>query len=228
MPLNVSCLVVVCPKPFIHIMVLNFEVLIDTPILTFKTILFGNTQMKIELTGNSIHPIHLTVVVSRNLPSKTLNVPSRSLPKTKHSLKINFVFFTQIECLLNSKPLVYRKTSKPTEEVLTSGHFLIRRNLTSVPESSNFSTIKLSAQYRANRQRIKDFWRIWSVDYLNHLRCRSKWLDARPNLSISQIVLYKESSSSPSKWPLTPVTCCFPDTNNVVGTVKISIIISFV
>lgn len=77
------------------------------------------------------------------------------------------VLLTQIESLLNSRPITYRKSSEPFEEILTPGHFLIDRNLTTFPEPNHSDTIKLSTQYATNRRRVRDFWRIWATDYLN-------------------------------------------------------------
>jgi len=131
------------------------------------------------------------------------------------------VFLTEIEAILNSRPLIYRKTEDPTSEVLTPGHFLIGRNLTAVTEPSKQGTAKLSDQYNANRHRIREFWRCWSVDYINQLRCRSKWLKPQPNPESGQIVFFKEADSEPCKWPLARITKCILDKGNLVRTVEI-------
>lgn len=103
------------------------------------------------------------------------------------------ILLEEIECILNSRPLAYAKSEDSMDEVVTPGHFLIGRNLTVLPENLSPSTnaVKLSTQYKANCQRIRDFWKVWSVDYINQLRSRAKWLRPQPNIDIDQIVLFK-------------------------------------
>jgi hypothetical protein len=84
-------------------------------------------------------------------------------------------------------------------------------------------SIPLSAQYRANRRRLTEFWKLWSVDYVNQLRCRSKWLDPQPNFTEGQVVLHRQLNVLPMEWPLARIERCFPDKNGVIRTVQIRV-----
>ncbi|XP_065203470.1 uncharacterized protein LOC135833629 [Planococcus citri] len=150
----------------------------------------------------------------------------RYLPKITDEQRFNEnelrTLLTQVECILNSRPLAYCQTSEPLEEVLTPGHFLVGRNLSVLPEPSEPPAgIKLSAQYEANCSRVRDFWKVWSQDYLNQLKARVKWTDERPNLEVGQIVLLRKTTNEPGRWPLARITKTFPDRDDLVRTVEV-------
>lgn len=74
----------------------------------------------------------------------------------------------QIEGILNSRPLA--PLSENSDD-LTSGHFLIGRTISSVPEETVCQTPsnRLTA-YKQISQLKEQFWRRWSKEYLSHLQ----------------------------------------------------------
>lgn len=46
------------------------------------------------------------------------------------------------------------------------------------------------------------FWKRWSIEYLNRLQNRPKWLAPQKNLEINQLVLIKEDNLPPLNWLL--------------------------
>lgn len=129
--------------------------------------------------------------------------------------------FTEIEGILNSRPLCYRTYGTSETEIITPGHFLIGDYMKAVPEPEDGQyKLKLSRRYHELKNRINQFFRVWSKDYMNQLQQRSKWLDAQPNLEVDQVVLLKDDETKPYEWPLARITKVFP-VDGVVRTVEV-------
>ncbi|XP_065204047.1 uncharacterized protein LOC135834138 [Planococcus citri] len=151
----------------------------------------------------------------------------RYIPKISENQKFTEnelrTLLTQIEGILNTRPLAYSNTGEPDEEILTPGHFLVGRNLNvNLPEpSSPPANIKLSDRYIANQNRIRAFWRIWSQDYLNQLRSRTKWQDEQPNYHVGDLILLRKPNTEPCQWIRAIIIKTFPDEAGLVRTVEV-------
>ncbi|CAG7816400.1 unnamed protein product, partial [Allacma fusca] len=151
----------------------------------------------------------------------------RYIPKISENQKFTEnelrTLLTQIEGILNTRPLAYSNTGEPDEEILTPGHFLVGRNLNvNLPEPSPPpANIKLSDRYIANQNRIRAFWRIWSQDYLNQLRSRTKWQDEQPNYHVGDLILLRKPNTEPCQWIRAIIIKTFPDEAGLVRTVEV-------
>lgn len=84
--------------------------------------------------------------------------------------------FTQIEAVINSRPLLPLSSDPSDLSVLTPGHFLVGHPLTSIPQSDLSSTpANRLKQYELLQQAISMFWNQWSKEYLQTLQKRTKW-----------------------------------------------------
>ncbi|KAK7605137.1 hypothetical protein V9T40_006995 [Parthenolecanium corni] len=116
---------------------------------------------------------------------------------------------TQIEAILNSRPLV-AKTGVPNVITLTPAHFLIGRSITKLPEPE-MSPVKLSARFGHVKKLTETFWHVWRRDYLNQLQQRTKWETPTTNLVVNDVVLLKDDLSPPARWKLARVCEVMPD-----------------
>ncbi|CAH0384491.1 unnamed protein product [Bemisia tabaci] len=67
----------------------------------------------------------------------------------------------------------------------------------------------------------QEFWRRWSLEYLNTLQQRQKWLtDTRP-IGVGDVVLIREDGYPPLHWPLGRVTAVHPGADSVVRVVTV-------
>jgi len=110
-------------------------------------------------------------------------------------------FTTQIESILNSRPLINLSDDPNNMDYLSPDHFLIGDNLTAIPET----TLLDVPENRLNRwQRVKymkqHFWNRWSKDYLNQLQQRSKWQKRRVSVQPGDLVLLREDNTPPLHW----------------------------
>lgn len=82
---------------------------------------------------------------------------------------------TEVEAVLNSRPLtfVYAETSEP--DPLTPAHFLVGRRLTSLPPCerrlvSEPNAADIQRRWKHRQALADQFWRRWRREYLNELR----------------------------------------------------------
>lgn len=158
----------------------------------------------------------------------------RAIRSAKHHLKRIFNIYnmdfeqfytilTQIESILNSRPICPLTNDPNDLEPLTPGHFLIGASLTSLPQEdvTTIPTNRLS-QYQRLQQLLQHFWRRWSNEYINGLQQRSKWrfLNAE-NLKIGQMVLIKEEKLPVQDWRLGRITSIYPGKDGVVRVVDV-------
>lgn len=128
---------------------------------------------------------------------------------------------SRIEAILNSRPLCY-KPGDPASIVLTSGHFLIGDQLTSLPEPES-SNVTLSRRYDIMNAHIRSFWHAWSKDYLSQLKSRARWQKRTPNVVLGQVIILKDDMLKPAFWSLVVVSAVYIDVNGTVRTVDVTI-----
>ncbi|GFU75555.1 integrase catalytic domain-containing protein [Trichonephila clavipes] len=128
---------------------------------------------------------------------------------------------TQIEGLLNSRPLSYVNDSDiECISTLTPSHFLTGDVLLSVPEELP-STSNHRDRWELLQNIKRGFWKKWSSEFISSLQPRKKWQDAQPNLKEDDIVLIKEEGP-PGTWPTARVLQVHPGNDGLVrvATVK--------
>lgn len=131
----------------------------------------------------------------------------------------------QIEACLNSWPLVPISNHAEDLSVLTPGHFLIGRPISSLPEP-NLKEVNLSLLSRWQRiqQQLQKFWKAWSTDYLSHLQQRAKWTTKEDNIQRGRLVVVKEDNAPPMHWQLAIIEATHPGQDGLVrvATVRTS------
>lgn len=111
---------------------------------------------------------------------------------------------TQIEAILNSRPLCSLTDDPDDLNVLTPAHFLIGSSLSTIPEPS-LETEKISrlSRWQLTRQMIESFWTHWTKEYLQRYLSIYKWNRTSPPLTEGTLVLVVDDERyPPSKWPL--------------------------
>ncbi|GFY23079.1 DUF5641 domain-containing protein [Trichonephila clavipes] len=83
----------------------------------------------------------------------------------------------KVEGILNTRPLTPHNSDTDNFDVLTSGHFLIGRSITSIPEPDliDVNENRLS-RWENITKAVQRTWKNWKSDYLNALQARSKWI----------------------------------------------------
>lgn len=134
-----------------------------------------------------------------------------------------YTLLTQIEVVLNSRPLCRLSDDPEDMSVLTPGHFLIGDNLSTIPEPS-LSLVQIShlSRWQLLQQKLESFWSYWSKEYLQRQLSIYKWNKVHPSIAEGAIVLLVDERYPPSKWPLGRVikTHPGPDGHTRVVTIK--------
>ncbi|KAK9885651.1 hypothetical protein WA026_012415 [Henosepilachna vigintioctopunctata] len=134
---------------------------------------------------------------------------------------------TQIESLLNSRPLTPISSDPKDLSVLSPGHFLTMEPLTSFPEPMITSTkLSLLSRWQLVQHLHQSFWSRWSKEYLHTLHQRAKWTnDGSPTPpTVGAVVLIKTEQCPPLQWHLGRITELHPGKDNIprVATVMTS------
>ncbi|XP_029680837.1 uncharacterized protein LOC115246263 [Formica exsecta] len=130
---------------------------------------------------------------------------------------------TQVEAILNSRPLTPILDDPADLRALTPGHFLIGENLMAYSES-NLQDIPLNKLSRwQHMEQIKQhFWARWQKGYLSSCQQRSKWKsDTNTKLQVGQSVMLKDNATIPLKWNLARIVEVHPGSDGVVRTVTV-------
>ncbi|XP_060808980.1 uncharacterized protein LOC132903800 [Amyelois transitella] len=133
-----------------------------------------------------------------------------------------YTTLTQIEAVLNSRPIT-PLSSDPTDlSPLTPGHFLIGRPLTSLPQD-DYRTKSFDHLTRFQRieQLRQHFWARWSKEYIAELQQRTKWRTSQDNLKLDTLVVVKDDNLPPLKWRLGRVVAIHPGLDGIARVADI-------
>lgn len=129
---------------------------------------------------------------------------------------------TQVESILNSRPLNPMST-EPTDFLpLTPAHFLVGRPLTSPanPDLLDTATHRLD-RYQRIEQIRQHFWARWSKEYVSELQTRCKWTTNKDSLAANTLVLLKDDNLPPLKWSLGRILKTFPGKDGISRVAEI-------
>ena len=131
---------------------------------------------------------------------------------------------TQIEACLNSRPLVPLNNDDDGIEALTPGHFLIGRSLQTLPDDSfNYvDSVSSLRRWKLCQALLSHFWKRWSREYVTQLNRFTKWNYPSRNIAVGDLVILKDDSPLPTRWPLARVVGVHPGGDGFVrvATVK--------
>ncbi|XP_075168994.1 uncharacterized protein LOC142241135 isoform X1 [Haematobia irritans] len=128
----------------------------------------------------------------------------------------------QAEAIINSRPLTPISSDPNDLHPLTPAHFLVGRPLTTIPEPSQINENPSSLKrYHILRWIHQTFWDRWRNEYLNTIQQKTKWAGSRQNLQLNDLVLIKEDTSPPLKWPMGRIVATHPGEDGFVSVVTV-------
>ncbi|XP_075213757.1 uncharacterized protein LOC142319964 [Lycorma delicatula] len=131
---------------------------------------------------------------------------------------------SDIQAILNSRPISTLSDDPSDPSYLTPGHFLIGNPLIALPEPNllDIKCNKLSSWQQLQKIR-QSLWSRWSYDYLHGLQQRSKWKSPSENLRPSLVVLVKEDNLPPQFWKMAVIDSVFPGKDGLVRVVQLKV-----
>ena len=111
---------------------------------------------------------------------------------------------TEVEKILNDRPLTKLSEDPKDLEALTPNHLLLsHRNHCLAPgDFSTASADKYTRCWRQAQYLSNIFWRRWVDEYLLSLQERQKWFRPHRNLAVGDLVLITDQHSPRGQWPM--------------------------
>ncbi|XP_063975158.1 uncharacterized protein LOC135161485 [Diachasmimorpha longicaudata] len=129
---------------------------------------------------------------------------------------------TQIEAVLNSRPLEPLTDDPEDLSASTPGHFLIGQAPTTLPEPAlDDSNLARLTRWQLIQSKLQGFWKHWSTGYLQRLQATHKWHHANHEIQVGSLVLLTDERFPPSKWPLARVIALHPGQDGLTRIVTI-------
>lgn len=124
---------------------------------------------------------------------------------------------TEVEALLNSRPLTHVSVDPTDLEPLTPNHLLLgRRNPYVQPDISDEKDVCARLRFKRAQLIAEHFWRRWLREYLPDLTERKKWMLPRRNLTPGDLVLLIDPNTPRGSWPLGRIVEVRPGEDGVV------------
>ena len=114
--------------------------------------------------------------------------------------------FCECENIVNSRPLTKCSDDVEDADPLTPNHLLLLQGNYSFPWTKSERGDVFQKRWRYAQLIVDQFWKRWIREYLPTLNQRQKWLTAKPNMEIGDLVLVVDETTSRGEWPLGRVT----------------------
>ena len=109
---------------------------------------------------------------------------------------------TEVEAVVNGRPLTHVSTEVDDLEAITPNHLLLGRRVTCLPHGVFDSGESASRRIWRQAQALTDqFWTRWLREYVPGLTCRRKWTRDTRNLAPGDLVLIAEDNVPRGQWP---------------------------
>ena len=136
--------------------------------------------------------------------------------------EVLLTLMSEVEAILNARPLTQLSLDPRDEEPLTPNHLLLLKANPSLPpgvfqkEDAYGRRRWRQVQYLADQ-----FWRRWVREYLPVLQLRQKWTRREQNLEVGDLVLVADGNVPRGCWPLGRITRTYPDHEGDVRQVEV-------
>lgn len=196
----------------------------------------------IQLTNSKTHNEQVANEISKDGINWHFNPPSAphfgglweaGVKSTKYHLRrimglsrVTFEELTtltsQVEAVLNSRPLTPESTDPSDLRALTPGHFLIGQPLTTIPDPdvTELPTNRL-VRYQLIQQMLQLFWKRWSAEYITRLQQRPKWMQSQESIEVGALVIIKDDNLAPLHWKMGRVIHIHPGSDMLVRVVTL-------
>lgn len=131
---------------------------------------------------------------------------------------------TEIEAILNSKPLGYVSANLADPDPVTPNCLLLGRPDGSLPPVVYPESELLSKRrWRHSQVLAERFWSTFVKHYLLGLQTRGKWQNPSPDVQVGMVVLLIDPQLPRSLWQMGKVTKVFPGTDGRVRTAEVQV-----
>ena len=154
-----------------------------------------------------------------------------ALKKSIVSNPLNYIemvtLFTEIEAVVNSRPLTEVSSDPRDVQALTPSHFLLGKTFNeqfpvSLDENATLSSPKdLFTAYSVRNASLKLFWDAWLHQYIRNLPPLSAATKVEKPIIVGTLVLVRDGSKNRSHWPIARIIKTYPGRDKIVRAVDI-------
>lgn len=131
---------------------------------------------------------------------------------------------TEVECIINSRPLTVPSSDPGDLDPLTPNHILTTKSRVVMPPPGNFqkADVYLRKRWKLVQYLSNVFWSRWRKEYVQSLQQRVKWNTARRNLKRGDLVLIVDERVARNVWSLGRVIDVHPGADGQVRSAKVA------
>ena len=131
--------------------------------------------------------------------------------------------FTEVEAVVNSRPLTTDTLSDETIGPLAPSNLLTMKTKVVMPPPGVFqrADVYCRRRWRTVQYLANEFWERWRKEYLLSLQERKKWDSVKSNLDIGDVVLLVDEDVKRCKWPMARIVDVFPGDDGLVRKVSV-------
>ena len=155
----------------------------------------------------------------RSILSAVLREHGRALDEESFS-----TLLTEVECIINSRPLTVPSSDPDDLDPLTPNHLLTMKSKMVMPPPGNFqkADVYLRKRWRRVQYLSNIFWSRWKKEYVHSLQQCIKWNRPKRNLEKGDLVLVVDDHSPRNYWTMARVIDTYPDSEGQVRSAKIT------
>ena len=155
----------------------------------------------------------------RSILSAVLREHGRALDEESFS-----TLLTEVECIINSRPLTVPSSDPDDLDPLTPNHLLTMKSKMVMPPPGNFQKADVYLRKRWKRVQYLSniFWSRWKKEYVHSLQQRIKWNRPKRNLEKGDLVLVVDDHSPRNYWTMARVIDTYPDSEGQVRSARIT------
>lgn len=163
---------------------------------------------------------------------RLVGLTKQALKKTLGTSYLSFEQLTttlsEVEAILNSRPLTHVYTEPSEPDPLCPASFLTGKRLTSLPglqrrEIADVSCGHLRNMLSSRTQLLSNFWKRWTSEYLNELQSSKMHTGKTKELKSGDLVLLKESLQPRQLWKMGRVEKTFPGRDGKVRSCAVRV-----
>ena len=129
--------------------------------------------------------------------------------------------FTEIEAIINNRPLTYVSDNPYDFELLTPNHVLLGRYNRGAVLEENDGNISSRRRWKQVVAIANQFWKRRLIGYLLTLQSRGKWNVHKTNIEPGTIEILKKENLPREKWPLARIIDACPSSDRIIRVVKV-------
>lgn len=130
---------------------------------------------------------------------------------------------TEIEFMINNRPLTHIPLDREDEEALTPAHFLLGHSGEAEPNIGDISKAEATRSNWKKAQAITaHYWNRWITEYLPKLGKREKWFNKAEQIQVGDVVTFPDDQRK-GKWLKGRVTKVNPGKDNQVRSACVKI-----